>query len=275
MSGHVRPHFTYLRPYEAEDRDWVYWCATDPGNARHSRWRGITLSPHEFEHAFWQGVRTQLIAVSSADGRRLGVCSAYDYNPPGSVRMAFLPDPGGVDAVLIAELLRTFLQNIFRHDPVAKVYMEVPAFVNINETLFQRVFSKEATLTDYAYWDGELWDVAHWAITRQAFEGRLEAHARGDHLRLSANLASSEALKAWLSETLDTDAGLVEHPDSLLVLEIAELLESDYGIDADAIIASIAARESRCLDSIWEEAARAYAAIIANDSIARTELRPR
>ncbi len=214
----------------------LYEAALSPWNWTKSRWRGTTPSPDEFRQSLWRGVHAQYAVRSSRNRRLVGLVSSYNFNPPASVHAAFMPAVPDMEGPPVVEALLQFVELTFRSTSVAKVYFEIPAFVGLDHSPFGEYISLEAVLRNYVYWDGELWDLSHWSLSRTAFDTYLNS------LRVATqpgqDFLSLEAFRARLMAVccLGDDTLQLSNCDSLALLETALLLEALCGLDAETTV---------------------------------------
>lgn len=132
------------------------------------RFRGATPSPSEFEQALWEGVLAQYIIESSQDSRLLGLVVAYGADTRnGHARIAIALEPNSWSKGWPLEGLILFVDFIFRHWNVRKLYAEVAGF-NLERVAsgLGRIFREEGCLRDHEWHDGRYWDVHLLAVWR-------------------------------------------------------------------------------------------------------------
>ena len=178
-----------LRPLFQSDYDFLYRIAGDPTNEFRWRYRGITPSPEEFARGLWAHVHTQFIIVRRADSERVGLATAYEENlRDGWTNLAVLTSPRFIGTGAAIEGCMLFIDYLFFHFPLRKIYMDVPEFnlESISSGLgkFLTVEGRRAAHIFHAetYWDLLTLTVTResWGETRTAIGTSLDASSPVD-----------------------------------------------------------------------------------------------
>ena len=119
------------------------------------------------------------------------------------------------------------------------IYVEIPGYVERNQSILTRLLTREAVLRDFVYWAGRLWDVEHWSISRDAYVAYLHQLSAG--LATPPGVMTRGAFDERLGEFLDPLGQRLELAglDSLGVLEAAVLIEQLCGVSVEATLAAL------------------------------------
>jgi hypothetical protein len=245
-----RGQLVTLRPLTEADIEPLYVAATAPWNGARSRWHGVTPSPDEFRRTVWQGIRAQY-AVASHDGKLLGLVSSYNFNPPAAAYAAFMPATPEAYGPPVAEAFLLFFGLLFNADSLAKIYVEVPGYVERNQSLLTRLLTREAVFRDFVYWDGRLWDVEHWSVSCDEYAEHVEQISA--RFAMSAGVMTRGAFDDRFGEYLDPFGQQFElkRLDSLAVVELAVLVEVLCGVSADATVKGFCSNRAPDIDDLY------------------------
>lgn len=163
-----------------EHYQYLYWLSLSEFNNVRWRYRG-QLPPFEvFVQQLQADVLVQFMVQDASTGRRLGHCVAYSADLRNRhCYIGVLMDPShiGIGAGSIA--LRLLTSYLFRTWDLHKVYAEVPAFTletmqgKLNRlSTDARAFEIEATMKEYLYHDGKMWDMYVVSATATSWRAR-------------------------------------------------------------------------------------------------------
>jgi RimJ/RimL family protein N-acetyltransferase len=164
-----------LRPIAPPDVDALYFASLDPRASHRWRFRGRTPAPNEFrDNLFDPGVLAQFMVAHAETGEAVGLVSSYQASMVGKhcfVAFQRLRREAGPTSGLMIEGLLIFVQYLFDHFDLRKVYFEVPEY---NATLFSRgpgaLVEEEGRFKDHFYYGDRMWDLLTFALYRTRWE---------------------------------------------------------------------------------------------------------
>jgi hypothetical protein len=175
--GSYRSPSTTLRQLGASDVDALYGASLDPRMSHRWRFRGRTPSPADFQRlVFSSEVLCQYMVVEVATGRSVGLVTAYNAElTAGHVYVAVqrLPDEvtGPSSKGLMIEGTFVFLQYLFDHFTLRKLYLEVPEYnLSLFELGINSLLQVEGRLREHLYWGDRHWDMYHLALYRKDWD---------------------------------------------------------------------------------------------------------
>ena len=159
----------------------IFYRVYSDYNEQHNLFDLVNLNsperfPTTFEKALSYSYRDTLVIEETSTGAFVGFIISYGYSPnDGHIKiMGYIEKPfrncgyGGI-AVL------RFMEMLFRHYNLRKIYSEVYAFNDDSMIANQKTgFCEEARLKDYRYYNGAYWDFIKYAMTREDFFSRYE-----------------------------------------------------------------------------------------------------
>lgn len=161
-----------LRSLMPADMELAYAAATDPADSFRGRFRGRNIGFSQFTEAVNDGVMSQFVVSSRADGSPQGLVSAYDENPRAlhcsvSFHRFPLPQEHVVRGAMIEGMV-LFLSYLFSRFPLEKVYAELPEY---NASILEGfgIAELEARLSDHFLIDGVGVDKLVFAIRRDSW----------------------------------------------------------------------------------------------------------
>jgi RimJ/RimL family protein N-acetyltransferase len=182
--SYVSPNTT-LRPLTPVDIDALYHASLDPRANHRWRFRGGTPSPAEFHQALYSAeVLCQYMVVDLESRHSVGLVTAYAADHMARhARVAIqrlLPEDAPPESKgLMIEGFGVFVQYLFDHFDLNKVYVEVPEY---NMSLFDlgpgSMLKVEGRLKDHMYWGDRTWDMCFLAMYREDWE-TVADHFRG------------------------------------------------------------------------------------------------
>ena len=166
-----------LAPLTDGDLGALYAAAINPRVSHRWRFRGRTPSPEEFRATLYKGSLAQfMIKARSVGGEPIGLVSAYDADMiSGHCYAAVQRTPHGTsnEAVghgLMIEGVLTFVQYLFDHFSLRKIYFEIPEynrdFLNSDGGLLEQ----EGRLIEHQYYADRYWDLYTYALYRSKWE---------------------------------------------------------------------------------------------------------
>lgn len=174
-----------LRPVQSEDYDYLYDLSLAMPNIVRWRYRGRTPSPDEFVQSLWHSVLCQFVIEARESRQPVGLVLAYSPEfQAGWCYIAIIADPRLHGKGLAIEGLVILIDYVFANWNFRKLYADS---VDFNYSTFASgagdVFEHEATLREYEYFDGELWDLHYISIRRDRWEARTVLRTGGDPRR--------------------------------------------------------------------------------------------
>lgn len=164
-----------LRPIEDSDLRSIYQSSLDPNTTHRWRFRGRTPSPEEFRRSLFSGdlLCQYVVAPREKVDSLVGVVTAY--NPDLVAAHCFIAflrtDPGRqFEAGLMIEGATIFLQYLFDHFPLRKIYAEVPEYNTELLANSSDLFVEEGLLKDHYLYDGRMWDQHILALYRTRWD---------------------------------------------------------------------------------------------------------
>jgi RimJ/RimL family protein N-acetyltransferase len=167
-----------LRPLAEDDIAAIYFASLDPDSAHRWRYRGRTPSPEAFRQSlFTDAILAQFMVENRSDPEHaVGLVSGYNADlVSGHCYIALLRTDGALrrpqSAGLMVEGAILFIQYVFDHFELKKIYVEVPEY---NQSLIQgadAVFKKEGDLRDHYVYRGRSWAQYLYACYREDWDG--------------------------------------------------------------------------------------------------------
>jgi len=184
-SRYRSPHAT-LRPVTSADVDHLY-LATQQPDASHRGWlHGRTCSPSEFRSMlFDSAVLAQYVVVDAATGESAGLVTSHDANlVSGTCTVATQRIDDGPTSrpagELVLEGTMLFIQYLFDHFQLRKVYLEVPEYDAEPITADPgSVLEEEGRFRDHYYWGDRYWDLITYAVYRTRVDDLLANRSPG------------------------------------------------------------------------------------------------
>lgn len=165
-----------LRPLIDSDVGPFYVASLEPSVGHRWRFRGRTPSPEVFGRALFDGVLAQFVVSPVGAGTAVGLVSAYHADVgAGFCYLAFQRAGGsngsGATRGAMVEGALLFIQYLFDHWPLRKIYLEVPEY---NEDLLRGftggILLEEGRFADHFFFDGRYWSLVTYALYRDAWE---------------------------------------------------------------------------------------------------------
>lgn len=182
--SYVSPNTT-LRPLTPVDIDALYHASLDPRTNHRWRFRGGTPSPAEFHQALFSAeVLCQYMVVDLETRHGVGLVTAYAADHMArharvAVQRLLAEDAAPESQGLMIEGFMVFVQYLFDHFDLNKVYVEVPEY---NMSIFDlgptSLLQVEGRLEDHLYWGDRTWDMCILALYRRHWE-TIADHFRG------------------------------------------------------------------------------------------------
>lgn len=130
----------------------------------------------EVPEVMWFGVHTQLVVETTA-GEPIGLVTSYGVDlRAGTTKVACIFDADHRGSGWPFEGVVLFLEHLFTHWPLRKIYFEAPAPVadEIGLTAVEGdLVAREACFTDHDLFEGEYVDMLVFALTRPRFDARI------------------------------------------------------------------------------------------------------
>jgi len=184
--GSYSTQATTLRPIVDQDIESAYRSSFDPRSAHRWRFRGVTVPPEEFRRVFFSPQTIAQFAVIPVlvTGERarsnagIGVVTAYDADfTNGHCFIAFerfldrdIADVDGTRGMMV-EGLPVFIQYLFDHFTLTKIYIDVPEFsLSLFEQGADRIFEREGTLRRHYFYGDRWWDRIFFALYRERWD---------------------------------------------------------------------------------------------------------
>lgn len=127
--------------------------------------------PKVFEKALSHNYKDTFIIEESGSGQYVGFIISYGYSPnDGHIKMMEYVEENYRRCGYAGLACLKFLQMLFKHYALRKIYTEVYAF-NV-ESIRAHIgagFQEEARLKDYRFYDGKYWDFITYSISRETF----------------------------------------------------------------------------------------------------------
>lgn len=155
-----------LRPVADADFVWLHQLAAATATSHRWRLRGRIPTAPDFgpDHA-----RTRSLRWSSRLTNRLPDSSATTtlISSPNTYTRAVVAS--FADSATVMAAFRAYVDHLFRNWPFRAVYLEIPSFNMATISPTHIPVRLEAVLSEYEFYDGRWWDVAIYAIDRDAF----------------------------------------------------------------------------------------------------------
>lgn len=166
---------TRLRALRMDDYAWLFETLTAMDAVGRWRFRGAPPDPEHFPDVLWLGVHTQLV-VESLQGTPIGLVTSYGADlRSGFTKVACVFRSDFQQRGWPFEGVLRFVDHLFTHWPLRKVYFEAPAPVALESglaTAGQGLLVPEACLTEHDRFEGRLVDLLIFALTRDRFYDR-------------------------------------------------------------------------------------------------------
>lgn len=173
--GSYRSTTVMLRAIEEPDVVALYRASLDPATNHRWRFRGRTPAPEQFRQALFseQVLAQYMVALVESHESTVGVVSAYAgdlvskfcyvaFQRVGRFDQTEVQETGG----LMIEGALLFVQYLFDHFDLRKLYLEVPEY---NRSLFPLeggLLVEEGRLADHLWYGDRYWDQYLFAIRR-------------------------------------------------------------------------------------------------------------
>jgi len=135
----------------------------------------MSPSPEQFMRDFWPGVLTQFVIQRRHTQQLIVSASAFNSSlRNGFAHVAVVMDPRYIGRVVDIEASTLFLDYLFTHFPVRKLYAKTPGW-NLHQfaTGSNRLFREEERLRTHEFYAGRYWDLSVFAIYRADWEQRM------------------------------------------------------------------------------------------------------
>jgi RimJ/RimL family protein N-acetyltransferase len=167
---------TRLRALRTADYGWLFETVSAIDSIARWRFRGAVPDPGNFPEVLWFGVHTQLV-IESQQGEPMGLVTSYGADLRcGFTKVACIFDPGHQRRGWPFEGVVLFLDHLFTHWPLRKIYFEAPAPVadEVGLTSIEGdILRREACLTEHDLFEGSYVDLLVFALTRRRFDERV------------------------------------------------------------------------------------------------------
>lgn len=185
--GSYRTPSATLRPIVPADIEALYLASLDPITTHRWRFRGTTPSFSDFTAAMYASdVLSQYMVINAEDGAPVGLAVAYApshiarHAKVALQRVNVAQEHQGSTQGLMIEGFMAFVQFLFDHFDLRRVYLEVPEY---NMSLFDigagSIFDVEGRLRDHLYWGDRLWDMYILTLDRERWD-EAAMHIRGE-----------------------------------------------------------------------------------------------
>ncbi|MHB8221104.1 MAG: GNAT family N-acetyltransferase [Acidimicrobiales bacterium] len=170
----VEGRFVTLVPVSEAHVPYLYHLATTPALAFRWRYRGMSPAPEQFVRDLWRGVLTQFVIQHRRTLQPAGVVSAFTADlRNGFAHLAIVTGQQYARKVIGIEAAALFLDYLFDHFPLRKLYAEAPGW-NVQQFASgaNRIFHEEGRLREHEFYAGRYWDLHVFAVYRTDWEAR-------------------------------------------------------------------------------------------------------
>jgi RimJ/RimL family protein N-acetyltransferase len=163
LHPHLETIRTRLRPAADEDVPRLYEVLAKLG--LHS-----LPTPEEFARSYNQGVEAQFAIQVRRSGEVIGFSSLQQLNRAGHIQIGIFTDPGESRFGVGAEaMMLTVNYGFAAWEQVRKIYFSTTEASLPGLGRGISLIPREAVLPEHLFFQGRLWDVHFYAITRQAW----------------------------------------------------------------------------------------------------------
>lgn len=156
-----------LRPVADADFVWLHQLAAATATSHRWRLRGRIPTAPDFgpialAHSFTS-------VVVEVDEQVAGLFCDYNADLQSQHVHACAVVASFADSATVMAAFRAYVDHLFRNWPFRAVYLEIPSFNMATISPTHIPVRLEAVLSEYEFYDGRWWDVAIYAIDRDAF----------------------------------------------------------------------------------------------------------
>jgi hypothetical protein len=162
----------FMRPYMPQDEATLYFASMEPSNSFRWRFRGQTVSVHEFSSAISAGVLCHYVFCSTASSELVCYAAAYNYDANAAhctiavQRLGFDQD----HETVVVEALGLFLNYLFETFSIRKVFADIPEYNIDRFGIVQQLVDVEGKRADYYWHAGRYWSELTVSISRDNWE---------------------------------------------------------------------------------------------------------
>lgn len=176
----VEGRFVTRVPVIEQHVPYLYHLATTPNLSFRWRYRGVSPGPEQFMRDLWQGILTQFVLQHRATMQPVGIVSAFSADHRnGFAHVAIVTDQRFQRGVVGIEAASLFLDYLFDHFPLRKIYAQSPSW-NLHQfgNGRNRLFREEGRLRTHEFYAGRYWDLCMAAVYRTDWEARRNRRRR-------------------------------------------------------------------------------------------------